>query len=155
MGSSSSTLKRTNGIRKKEKKKNDDDTDSSSDDDSVIVVHVCFSYNITKVGKKYLDFVFFKKTMFFLLFFKVFPTYAYTIYHFRGSFCIPPPVNHEEVLLLRYRFIAEIKGALIFVLSEPISQFLKQIKVAGVKVWVVRRVGQQLPLEEVDKFYCR
>ena len=74
----------------------------------------------------------------------------------RGSLCILSS-NHEEDLLLRYRFIAEIKTALdSYFFSEAYFQFWKQIKVAGVggggggvgaEVLAVRKVGQQLPLD--------
>ena len=37
----------------------------------------------------------------------------------------------------------------LFAPSEPFFQFLKQIEVAGGKVWAVHGVGQQLPLEGV------
>ena len=73
--------------------------------------------------------IFFQK--FFLFFFKVFPTYVYTLCHLRGSFCIPS-ANHEVDLLLRYRFTAEIKAILVsYLFVETLFfQVWKQMKVA-------------------------
>ena len=60
-----------------------------------------------------------------------------------------------------YRFIAEIKAALVSYLFPARShvyfqraffQFCKQIIVGGAKVLAVRRFGQQLPIEEYVGF---
>ena len=88
-----------------------------------------FLLSIPVAVGKYLNFllfpkkrlIFFKNSFYFLFFFKVFPTSLFTLLHLRGSFCIPS-VNHEVDLLLRYRFTAEIKSALVSYLF-PASLF--------------------------------
>ena len=72
--------------------------------------------------------------------------------HLRWSFCIPS-VNHKVGLLLRYRFTAEIKAALVSYLFRV--SLLETNENRRGKVWTVRRVEKQLPLEGVDKFYGR
>ena len=106
----------------------------------------CFYFSKKKKKKQQQkkNFKHFSFSKHFLLFFKVFPTYICTFCHLRWSFCIPS-ANHKVDLLLRYRFIAEIKAALVsYLLPVSISSV---VETAGGNVWAVRRVGQQLPLE--------
>ena len=80
----------------------------------------------------------------------------YTFSVFVGALVFPLQTCRPTV---KVSSAAKIKAALvIFVSSEPFYQSWKQISRrgwGGGNVWAARRVGQQLPLEGVDKVYCR
>ena len=85
---------------------------------------------------------------FFLFFFKVFPTYVYTSLHLPRIFCIPS-ANHEEDLLLRYWFTAEIKAALVsYLFPVSLFQFWKQ-KLQGARSGLYRGLDNNCHLKDV------